>query len=85
MSTRERYVSELEALLDGGHTIDEVVGMLAEVCELKAEHVAFTSSQFSPHAKEDKALAAAWRRGALILTSCCATLARNPRIRAHKL
>ena len=54
MSTRETTKMELEAMLDGGHSIADVLSMLAEVCDEKAEHVR-TNWQ-------DKVLAREWTR-----------------------
>ncbi|MBK1871584.1 hypothetical protein [Taklimakanibacter albus] len=39
MSTRETYKRDLEALLDGGHTVSDILSMLAEVCDDKADHI----------------------------------------------
>jgi hypothetical protein len=54
MSTKETYKRELEMMLDGGHSISDVLQMLGEACYDKANYV---HSNY-----QDALLARAWER-----------------------
>ncbi|MER8924296.1 hypothetical protein [Mesorhizobium sp. M0859] len=58
MSTRETNKAILESILDGGHTIQDVLLMLADVCHEKADWVRSPESVGLP----DERYAKRWER-----------------------
>lgn len=58
MSTREKIKAELESMLDGGHRVQDILLMLADVCREKAEWVRSPESIGLP----DEHLAKSWER-----------------------
>lgn len=68
MSTKDRYKLELEQLLDGGHSLSDILEMLAEVCWEKSDYVQATYP-------DDKALIKLWqKRGDSLNVQSCRNL-----------
>lgn len=80
MSTYEGTKLELEALLDGGHTVADLLGMLAHICEEKRDWLLSGENGHAP----DKPYAAAYHLAANKLTKCCASL-EVPAIKRHRV
>ena len=81
MSTYETTKNQLEAMMDGGHTVGDLVGMLAHICEEKAAFVTSGENGQEP----DEAYANAFRVAASRLTKCCASLAGSVWIKRHRI
>lgn len=81
MSTYDATKLELEKMMDGGHSVADLVGMLAHICEDKADWLVSGENGQAP----DKPYAQAYTVAAKALTGCCARLARSRSIRAHRV
>lgn len=81
MSTYETTKLELERMMDGGHTVADLVGMIAHICEEKAEFVTSGENGMAP----DREYASAYMIAARRLTNCCASLSRNVRIKTYRI
>lgn len=81
MSTYEHTKNELEAMMDGGHTVADLLGMIAHVCEDKAEFVTSGENGQTP----DKPYGKAYMTAAMVLTRACAQLGRKQTIKLHQI
>lgn len=81
MSTYDSTKLELEKMMNGGHTVADLLGMIAHICEDKREWLLSGENGHAP----DKPYAAAYLRAARVLTGACKLLARSERIRIHQV